>query len=144
AAGSLRRLVRGGEGTRQAMEKSIREFAEAGTAPTVGMATRRRFNESVEAGLAILPGSSGRMAAYAEKTARQLYDTVDNVTAGLTPIRSADTAGVAIKQGIKGYVQNFKNTWRKLDATVAKNVDPGTTISVPNTRGAMVELSDPA
>lgn len=144
AAGSVRYLVRGGEGTRRAMEQSVKEFAEAGTTPTVGMATRRRFNEAVESGLSILPGSSGRMAAYSEKTARQLYDRVDQVTAGLAPIRSPDTAGVAIKQGIKGYVQGFKNTWRRLDAQVAKSIDPAAQIQMPNTRAAMVELSDPA
>lgn len=143
AAGSVRRLVRGGEGTRQAMEKSIKEFSEAGVTPTVGMATRRRFNESVESGLAILPGSSGRMAVYSEKTARQLYDRVDDVTAGLAPVRSADTAGVAIQKGIKDYVRNFKNTWRSLDAKVAKSVSPDTPIRVSNARGAMVELADP-
>lgn len=143
AAGSVRRLVRGGDGTRRVMEQSIKEFAEAGTSPTVGMATRRRFNESVESGLAILPGSSGRMAAYSEKTARQLYDRVDQITAGIAPIRSADTAGVAVKQGIKGYVQNFKNRWRSLDAKVAKVVAPNAPIAVPNARALMAELADP-
>ena len=144
AAGSVRRLVRGGEGTRQAMQQSVEEFAEAGVTPTVGMATRRRFNEAVESGLSILPGSSGRMAVYAEKTARELYDRVDNVTAGLAPVRSADTAGVAVKKGIAGYVQNFKNKWRTLDAQVAKAVDPADSIRVANTRGAMIEMTDPA
>lgn len=143
AAGTVRYLIRGGEGTRRVMERSVQEFADAGTAPTVGMATRRRFNAAVESGLAILPGSSGRMAVYSERTARELYKRVDDITAGLSPIRSADTAGVAIKQGIKGYVQNFKNTWRQLDARVARSVAPGTTIRVPNTRAVMTELSDP-
>jgi hypothetical protein len=143
AAGSVRRLVRGGDGTRRAMEKSVKEFAEAGATPTVGMATGRRFNESIEAGLAILPGSSGRMATYAEKTARQMYNYVDNAAAGIAPIRSTDTAGTAIKGGIKDYVRNFKNTWRALDAKVAKIVAPGISVRANNTRGAMVELADP-
>ena len=140
-AGSVRRLVRGGEGTRQAMEKTVKEFADAGVEPTVGMATRRRFNQAVESGLAILPGSSGRMAAYAERSARKLYDNVDNVTAGIAPIRSTDKAGAAIEAGVKSYVQNFKAKWRRLDAQV--NLDPKAVIRVANTRGTMVEMGDP-
>lgn len=143
AAGSLRALVRGGDGTRKAMEQSVKEFAEAGVTPTVGMATGRRFNEAVEAGLAILPGSSGRMAVYAESTARKLYDRVDDVTAGLSPLRSTDTAGAAIQSGIKGFVSNFKDTWRKLDAGVAKYVKPDDVVPMRETRIVLTELADP-
>lgn len=143
AAGTVRSLVRGGDGTRKAMEQSVKEFAEAGVTPTVGMATRRRFNEAVESGLAILPGSSGRMAVYAEGTARKLYDRVDQLTSGLSPLRSTDTAGAAIQSGIKNYVSNFKGTWRKLDAGVAKYVKPDDVVPMAQTRAVMMELADP-
>lgn len=142
-AGSVRRLVRGGEGTRQAMEKTVKEFAEAGVEPTVGMATRRRFNQAVESGLAILPGSSGRMAVYAEKAARKLYDNVDNVTSGIAPIRSTDKAGAAIKEGVEGFVARFKDRWRKIDAPVSKVFQVTDGIRVRNTRAAMVEIMEP-
>lgn len=144
AAGTVRRMVRGGEGTRQVMEKSIKEFAEAGVTPTVGMATRRRFNEAVESGLAILPGSSGRMAVYAESTARKLYDRVDDITSGIARIRSPDAAGLAIKKGITGFVDRFRTKWRAMDSVVDKVVPPKAAIAVPQTRATMVEMTDPA
>lgn len=144
AVGTLRRLVRGGDGTRKVMEQTVKEFADAGVAPTVGMATRRRANEAVEAGLAILPGSSGRMAAYSERTARQLYDNVENVTAGLSPIRAPDAAGRGIKKGIEGYIQQFKAKWRTMDSEVATSLPPNAAVSVPETRLAIEKLVDPA
>ncbi len=144
-AGTLRGIVRGGDGTRRAMQQTIKEFSEAGVEPTVGMATRRRFNQAVESGLAILPGSSGRMAAYSEKTARQLYDRVDDVTAGIARVRSPDAAGTSIKQGVAGFVSRFKDKWRSMDARVAQAVKPTTAVNVPETRAALAEIStDPA
>jgi len=141
--GTVRYLLRGGEASRQAMVKNMQQFSEAGIEPTVGMATGRYVNQQIESGLAILPSSSGRMAVYAEQTSQRLRDNVDNVTAGLSKLRSSDAAGTAIQKGIKGWVSNVKSRWRSLDSQVAKYVQPGDKVALRNTRAVMADMADP-
>jgi len=147
AAGTIRYLLRGGEATRQTMVKNIAEFERAGMSPTVGMATERRVNQAVEAGLSILPASSGRMAAYSAKAANALAKNVDDISAGLAPqtTRSPDIAGRAIIKGLTGdggFIERFRARWLTLEAPVAKAIKADAPIATPNTEKALAELGN--
>lgn len=96
----------------------MQSFKDAGAEPSVGQATEFNFIQGFENLLSKFPGGQGVFRKFSE---RQQQDLGKTATTGV----SAEDAGRAIEQGIKGeggFLARSKATWQKLDDQLGARV----------------------
>ena len=142
----VRRLMRGGEGGRQALAQNIENFASAGTTPTVGQGTEGRVPQYIESLLAKTPGGAGVIAKKAQNQADEIGASLSQRADALAPGANAETAGEAIAKGITGqggYVSRFKETANKLYDQLDNYVPPQTPTEVRATKAYLESAVSP-
>lgn len=146
ASGLSRLILRGGESGRGVLADNIDTFARAGTTPSVGQGTERRFPRAVESGLSRYPGGAGRMSDTAEQQAAQIGTRVDSLANQAARGANPTTAGSAIVKGItgeNGFIPKFKATASQLYSVVDQYFPPQTQIPVANTKAYLTQANAP-
>lgn len=144
--GAVRGLVRGGEQGQNAMLDAINTFGQAGTSPTVGQATGRRWIQGAEQLLGRTPGASGVIARKAEGQTAAISKTVEEIAASLAPTSSAQQAGRAIERGIVGpggFMAQFRAKSGELYDTVGKLLPQDAAVPASATNRTLAQLSTP-
>lgn len=123
AQGLARTALRGGEGGRQVLQENIDTFARAGTTPSLGQGTQGRIAQATESFLTKTPGGAGRMSAAAQGQADDVATRIERVADDLAPKATAERAGRAIREGVEGFVDDFKGTAGRLYDDVDQHVN---------------------
>lgn len=142
-AGVARRLLRGGEAGRQAVEDSLDTFARAGTTPTVGQATGNRLYQAGETISNSLPGG-GPIAAAGERQAAQIGSRVDDLARSISPRVGSEQAGRAIERGITGeggFLSRFRARAGDLFNNVDRYIPQTKPVGVGNTQKTLESLN---
>lgn len=145
-SGLSRLILRGGEKGRGVLAENIDTFAQAGTTPSVGQGTERRFPRAIESGLSRYPGGAGRMNDVAENQATQIGARVDDLANQAARGANPTTAGSAIVKGItgeNGFIPKFKATASQLYSVVDQYFPPQTQIPVSNTKAYLTQANAP-
>lgn len=143
AQATVRGLVRGGEEGRKRMAENIATFEQAaGATPTLGQATQSRTIQAIETGLSNVIGGAGVMVRRGEQQAQALQDSVQQLTAALSPNASGTDAGQAIARGMDAFRSNVQGTQRMLYTALDKHIPKETPINVSNTRSALQALNE--
>ncbi|RUR65885.1 hypothetical protein EJP67_02300 [Variovorax guangxiensis] len=142
AQAGVRGVLRGGEAGRQRVADNIATFKEAaGTTPTLGQATQSRALQGAETGLTNVVGSHGIMVAKAERQAKALQESVQDLSAQLAPGANPTNAGEAIARGVATFRDNVRDTQQRLYNTLDRFVAPDAPTTVGNTLAAMKQLN---
>lgn len=142
--GLVRGAFRGGEQGRQQMAQTIQDFADAGTTPSVGQATRRRVFRAAETGLANAPGSGGVMARKAAQQGDEMAAAIERRAATLARKTSGEQTGRAIEKAVRGdggFIDRFKSEQRRLYDALDQFVPGDKRVSVDHTKKALAELN---
>jgi hypothetical protein len=138
----IRGALRGGEAGRQRVEDTIKTFENAaGTVPTMGQATGSRSIQAAETALTNTVGSSGVMVRRAEEQAKAMGDSVQKLTAQLSPNASGTDAGAAIAAGSLAFRDNVKTTQQRLYAQLDNHIPAETRITSDRTQAALADLN---
>lgn len=146
AAATVRGAVRGGPAGRQAMQREIRAFKDAGTTPSLGQATGGRGMRGTENTLGSTPGGSGIMASKAEQQAGDVGARVAREVDAVSTRIGPDVAGNVIKGGIAGpggFVERFRGTSRQLYNEVDRHLPPDLRVPPQATAAKLEELTTP-
>lgn len=146
SSGLSRLILRGGEKGRGVLADNIDTFAQAGTTPSVGQGTERRFPRAIESGLSRYPGGAGRMNDTAEIQAQNIGAKVDALANQAARGANPTTAGSAIVKGItgeNGFIPKFKATASQLYSVVDQYFPPQTQIPVSNTKNYLNQANAP-
>ena len=100
----LRAAVRGTSGDN--MQRTIRDFTQAGTMPSVGQASGNWAAQGAENLLAGGPTSAGVMGRAAERQADEIGAGIRGMADNLSPNASGERAGAAISSGIDQFRRN--------------------------------------
>lgn len=138
----VRGALRGGEQGRQRVADNIATFeAAAGTTPTLGQATQSRSLQAAETGLSNVIGGSGLMARRAEAQSKALEDSVQKLSAELSPNATGWGAGEAITRGVNAFKDSIKTTQRHLYDKLDTYIPPETHITSTRTQAALADLN---
>lgn len=144
APAAFRGVMRGGSG--QKMLDNMAAFEGAGTTPTVGQASESGWVRGLESTLAKTPGSAGYLARTGARQGQEIGQGVEDIAATLVPKSSAENAGRAITQGIRGpggFLDRTKqisdHLYDELDAAIPAD----TRVGVESTRKALGEIDAP-
>ena len=145
-AETIRRVARGGEGGRQAMQGAIDDFAKAGTTPTLGQAAPGNTGRLAEAVVRNAPGGSGVVARRLDAQAQEIGKRVDDLAGQLSPAAGAERGGNAIIRGITGpggFMQRFRQQSGALYDEVERLLPQGTAVPASSTQRVLSELTTP-
>lgn len=144
APAALRGGLRGGEASRQNLANAIDDFAVLGATPSVGQGTGAWSRQGLETLLGAGPTSAGVMARFADKQADAIGTGLQKQADTLFRNPSAERAGRAIEQGIRGD-EGFIRTSRERANQLYNRLDellPGDQrVGVDNTREALADLN---
>jgi hypothetical protein len=146
APAATRGLIRGGEQGQKAMLDAIQTFGQAGTSPTVGQATGKRWIQGAEQLLGRTPGASGVIARKADAQTAAVSKTVEEIAASLAPKSSSKQAGSAIERGITGpggFMTKFRAKSGELYDEVGKLLPQDAAIPADSTTRTLAQLSTP-
>lgn len=137
-----RGAVRGGEQGRQAMERTISDFARVGAKPSLGQATQNRGWRAIETAISRIPGGAGVMANRAEAQQTAIGAGADRIASDLAPKSSATTAGMKISQGITDvFLPEVRARQQGLYATLDSKINPQASVPITNTYAALDKIS---
>jgi len=137
-----RRLLRGGEEGRQAVEQAIKLFGEAaGTTPSLAQATGGRTASALESMFAKVPGGAGVISKFAQRQADDMQAAVQKLSDDLAPGASAVNAGEAIQRGVQAFKQGFKDAQGSLYEKLGELLPQSQPITVDRTRQALANMT---
>lgn len=139
----IRAVTRGGEGGRQAMERTIADFARVGATPSIGQATQGRVARGIESLLAGAPTSKNRMGEFAERQAESIGEGLGRVASGMSRNPSAEGAGRAIRDGVEAFSGNVAATKQALYWQADRFVPPTSGTPMANTVRVLSGLTTP-
>lgn len=139
----IRAVTRGGEGGRQAMERTIADFARVGATPSTGQATQGRVTRSIESLLAGAPTSKNRMGDFAEQQAEKIGGGLRGLADNLAPSASAERAGRAIERGVDTFAGNVSATKKALYWQADRFIPGDTPLPLSRTQMALANLTTP-
>lgn len=144
APAALRGGFRGGEANRQALDSAIKDFEVLGATPSVGQGTGAWSRQGAETLLGASPTSAGVMERFADRQASAIGTGLQQQADELFRNPSAERAGRAIEQGIRGD-EGFIRTSRERANQLYNRLDellPGDQrVGVDNTREALADLN---
>jgi hypothetical protein len=141
--GAPRVMARGGEQGRQNMERSLKDFASVGAAPSVGQAAGNRRMQGLESLLAGAPTSTGVMGRAAERQADDIGTGLQGLANRLVPNASAERAGRAVERGAETFAGNVKATKKALYWQADQFIPDDTPLALSRTQMALAELTTP-
>lgn len=144
APAALRGVVRGGEGNRQNLVQAIDDFAVLGATPSVGQGTGAWSRQGAETLLGSGPTSAGVMARFADQQANAIGAGLQRQADDLFRNPSAERAGRAIEQGIRGddgFIRTSRERANQLYSRLDELLPGDQRVGVDNTRAALADLN---
>jgi len=143
APAALRGTVRGGESNRQALAQAIEDFDVLGATPSVGQGTGTWSRQGAESLLGSGPTSAGVMARFADRQADAIGTGLQTQADGLFRNPSAERAGRAIEQGIRGengFIQTSRDRANQLYSRLDELIPQDSRVDVANVRQVLSDL----
>jgi hypothetical protein len=143
-SGLLRMLARGGEAGRQRMGQGIGDFRSVGAEPSVGQATGNRRMQGIESLLAGAPTSASVMARAAERQADDIGAGLQRRADDFFPNASAERAGRAINDGVRGdagFIPRTREVADNLYSRVDATIPADSRVDVQATKRALSDLN---
>lgn len=144
APAALRGVVRGGEGNRQNLVQAIDDFSVLGATPSVGQGTGAWSRQGAETLLGSGPTSAGVMARFADQQANAIGAGLQRQADDLFRNPSAERAGRAIEQGIRGddgFIRTSRERANQLYSRLDELLPGDQRVGVDNTRAALADLN---
>lgn len=144
APAATRLAFRGGEAGRQRVSDNLGAFNRVGTTPTVGQATESRAMRGAESLLSRTPGGAAPVIRAAEQQADDMGAELVRRAERLSSRSTPEKAGRAIQEGIEGrggFLESAKAKRAELYSEVDSAIDPGSRVTVDNTRRALAGLN---
>ncbi len=141
---ALRGGLRGGEGNRQNLARAIDDFEVLGATPSVGQGTGAWSRQGAESLLGAGPTSAGVMARFADQQANAIGAGLQRQADDLFRNPSAERAGRAIEQGIRGdsgFIQTSRERANQLYRRLDELVPQDSGVDVSNVRQVLGELN---
>ncbi len=139
---AVQRAVRGGEQGRKEMEQRVQELRNAGIdKPTVGLASGNKLIGGLENLLQSTPGAMGVMSRARESAIDALQARAQQAAELASPNRGALEAGQAIRSGVRGFKDAFKDRQAGLYDRLDAVIPPQTPVDVSRTRGTLSNLN---
>lgn len=148
--GATKRIIRGGEAGRKAMEQRVQDLRNAGiNEPTLGLASGNETIGGVENILQSTPGAVRIMRQARDKAVGGLQAKTEAASASAagTRARGNTESGNAIRSDIRGqFLERFNDTQRSLYDRLDQYINAGDKIGVQQTEKALRDLTsiDPA
>lgn len=143
AVEGTKRIVRGDEAGRRAMEQRIADLNAAGVDnPTLGLASGSTVVNGLENLLQHTPGAVGRMRGARDAAVAGLAGTAADAAAAASTNRGALAAGEGIQTGLKTFKDDFKARQAVLYDRLNALVGPQTPTNVDNTRATLAALNE--
>lgn len=119
------------------VQTNQRDFAEAGSRPTVGQASENTMIRGIENLVGRIPGGAGVMREFSEK---QQADIGNRALTGVT----GEQAGRTIEKGISGpggFLERTRSQWKTLDNEMASKIPQTTRVHPANTLKTLDDLT---
>ena len=148
--GATKRIIRGGESGRKAMEQRVQDLKNAGIdEPTLGLASGNETIGGFENILQSTPGAVRIMRQARDKAVGGLQAKTSDASASAAGARQRGNteSGGAIRADIRGqFLERFKDTQRGLYDKLDQYINAGDKIGVQQTEKALRDLTsiDPA
>ncbi|MBH1672025.1 hypothetical protein I5U90_03075 [Stenotrophomonas maltophilia] len=142
---ALRGTLRGGEANRQNLVQAIDDFAVLGASPSVGQGTGAWSRQGAETLLGSGPTSAGVMARFADQQANAIGAGLQRQADDLFRNPSAERAGRAIEQGIRGedgFIQNTRERGNQLYNRLDELLPQDERVGIDNVRAALASLNE--
>jgi hypothetical protein len=141
---AVRGAIRGGEANRQNLSQAIDDFAVLGATPSVGQGTGAWSRQGAETLLGAGPTSAGVMARFADRQAEAIGAGLQQQADSLFRNPSAERAGRAIEQGIRGedgFIRTSRERANQLYDRLDALMPADQRVGVENTRSALADLN---
>ncbi|WP_312237302.1 hypothetical protein [Stenotrophomonas sp.] len=142
---TLRGAIRGGEANRQNLSQAIDDFAVLGATPSVGQGTGSWSRQGAETLLGAGPTSAGVMNRFAERQAEAIGAGLQQQADGLFRNPSAERAGRAIEQGIRGdggFIRTSRERANQLYNRLDELLPQDERVGIDNVRTALAGLNE--
>lgn len=142
---TLRGAIRGGEANRQNLSQAIDDFAVLGATPSVGQGTGAWSRQGAETLLGAGPTSAGVMARFADRQADAIGTGLQQQADGLFRNPSAERAGRAIEQGIRGedgFIRTSRERANQLYNRLDDLLPQDERVGIDNVRAALAGLNE--
>ncbi|TMN18465.1 hypothetical protein [Pseudoxanthomonas sp. X-1] len=141
---TARGALRGGESSRKALADAISDFSVLGSTPSVGQGTGAWSRQGAESLLAAGPTSAGVIGRFADRQSEELGTGLRALADGLYRNPSAERAGRAIEQGIRGdggFIKTSRERADQLYGLLDQQIAPDSRVGVSNVRQALADLN---
>lgn len=140
---ATRGVLRGGEGNRQALERTLGDFDAVGATPSIGQGTGNWARQGFESLLTGAPTSGGVMRRFAERQADEIGEGLQARANQLSPRASAEQAGRAVERGVDTFANNVRAMKKALYWRADKAIPETTALPLASTQRALAELTMP-
>lgn len=142
---AIRGALRGGEANRQNLSQAIDDFAVLGATPSVGQGTGAWSRQGAETLLGAGPTSAGVMARFADRQAEAIGTGLQQQADSLFRNPSAERAGRAIEQGIRGedgFIRSTRERANQLYNRLDEVLPQDERVGIENVRSALAALNE--
>ena len=142
-AATLRGAVRGRSG--EQMRNRLADFEALGATPSVGQAAGPGWVQGLEGLLSKGPTSGGVMSGFADQQANAIGSGLQRQADDLFRNPSAERAGRAIEQGIRGengFIQSTRERGNQLYGRLDELLPPDERVGIDNVRAALASLNE--
>ncbi|WP_445394279.1 hypothetical protein [Stenotrophomonas maltophilia] len=142
---ALRGALRGGEANRQNLAQAIDDFGVLGASPSVGQGTGAWSRQGAETLLGSGPTSAGVMARFADQQANAIGAGLQRQADDLFRNPSAERAGRAIEQGIRGedgFIRTTRERSNQLYDRLDQLLPQDERVGIDNVRAALASLNE--
>ncbi|TGY35259.1 hypothetical protein [Stenotrophomonas maltophilia] len=142
---AVRGAIRGGEANRQNLSQAIDDFAVLGATPSVGQGTGAWSRQGAETLLGAGPTSAGVMARFADRQAEAIGAGLQQQADSLFRNPSAERAGRAIEQGIRGedgFIRTSRERANQLYNRLDELLPQDERVGIDNVRAALAGLNE--
>lgn len=142
---TLRGVIRGGEANRQNLSQAIDDFAVLGATPSVGQGTGSWSRQGAETLLGAGPTSAGVMTKFADRQAEAIGAGLQQQADELFRNPSAERAGRAIEQGIRGeggFIRTSRERANQLYNRLDELLPQDERVGIDNVRAALAGLNE--
>ena len=139
---ALRGAMRGGQAGRQTTQQTLETFQRAGTSPTAGQATGRRWLQGLE-NISSKVFGGGKLAKRGQEINEELGKQVDTVVSRLAAGAEPETAGRGIRLGIQNFVRGFRHRSGQIYDKLDEFIPQDSPVPLSNTQKTLAEMTAP-
>jgi len=136
----LMRILRGGK-TPQEIGQTIKEYAQAGTTPSAGQATRSPEIQQLETTFGKFPSGAMKFREKALSQQEEIGKRIEQIRSGISGVKEPVVAG---RMATKSYENVFLPNARKVQSELYNKADqlfPQNRVNVSNTENMLDEIS---